>query len=255
MELSAQLIVFGKDLMTNLEGNLSIVREAGFHAVEGGPMLLDARPAAELRKVLAGAGLRLSAIHCDTGTVDSISDFINLCTRVAELGCTDVICSGVIEGGDTRRHYERTGEVVDRGARTAADKGVRLSYHHHDWELARILGKHRGIEVLMERAGPQAGFVIDTYWSLAGGRDWRWLWERYGTRCWTIHLKDGLPGRHRFSALGEGSARVAEAFHYFEDKGLRYVTWEQDLARDTTIEDAVTISGRWLTERVKPDAT
>jgi sugar phosphate isomerase/epimerase len=254
MELACQVIIFGEDLTENLPHNLLLVREAGFKYIQCGPMLLHNLSTEQIAKVFSDQGVRLCTFHCGTGMIVDVGRFHQICDAMLSLQCEDIICSGILGGGSSYKHYEATGELLAKRTQEAAVCGIRLSYHHHDWELAKPFGHILGIDVLMNKA-TDTGFVINTYWAKAAKVPLIRLWKQHGTRCRIVHLKDGLPDYHQFRPLGKGKADAQEAFDFLKDKQLDYIVWEQDLAQDRPIKECIEISAKWLFERLREHNT
>jgi sugar phosphate isomerase/epimerase len=252
MRIGLQVIIFGHELLENLPIRLSMISENGFRVVEAGPMLLRWSPTDELAGLLADAGLQLCAFHCSTNRILETDALDQLCITLVKLKCDNITCSGILGGGDTLAHYERTGQLIKERTQVTSKFGIKLNYHHHDWELENTFGVRLGIQALTDQLDPSNGFVIDTYWATAAGIEFEWLWEQYSDRCHMIHLKDGFPKIRRFRALGEGEVDVGKAFAFFRDK-VEYIIWEQDLAEDRDSEECISISSTWLQERMQAD--
>lgn len=249
LEKAAQLIIFGQDLNKCLHQNFQLLTNAGFNAIEAGDLFLEYGTVEQVKEVLYEHKIKLVAFHLGTSKVADIDKFNQICLVLKKLECSILICSGILYGGNTKTHYEYTGEMVNHLTRQAKQKGIALHYHHHDWELNNRFGDKLGLEVLMDKVANDTGFVIDTYWAKAGQTGLDFLWTKYSSRCHMIHLKDGFPMDKRFTPLGEGDASVEEAFKFFKNKNLKYLVWEQDKAENKNIRDCITTSSKWLAER------
>ena len=246
MELIAQTIVFGDEFVNNLDENLSMLRMAGFTGVEAGPLLLKDGSVDSVAGLLAKNELHLYAFHLGTNKIRDEDEVRRLCKVLNQLGCKNLICSGVLWGGPTRHYYERTGDLLRERSEEVASFGIRLHYHNHDWELNRVFGTQYGLQIIFENAHKDTGFVLDTFWVQAGGNDPTKLWERFKDRIRIIHLKDGRPGDLLFAPLGKGKCAVARYFTFFSKKDIDAIVWEQDLTHDRTIRQCIEISGSWL---------
>ncbi len=85
--------------------------------------------------------------------------------------------------------YRETGALLGELSRRCKDKGVRLLYHDHHWEMMELDGK-LAIDWLFEAAGPDLGFEPDLGWIIFGGVDPVVLMQRYSGRCSIVHVKD-----------------------------------------------------------------
>jgi len=101
---------------------------------------------------------------------------------------------------------------LNRAAAKAADHGLRLGYHNHDFELSSIVGGRTGLEALADALDPAVVLEVDTYWAAVGGQDVPALLGRLGDRVRYLHVKDGpVVDRDDFmTAVGGGRMPVAE---------------------------------------------
>jgi sugar phosphate isomerase/epimerase len=96
-------------------------------------------------------------------------------------------------------------------AARAADRGLRLGYHNHDFELSSLIGGRPALEVLAGQLDPAVLLEVDTYWAAVGGQDVPGLLRRLGERVRYLHVKDGPVTRDDpMTALGRGRMPVAE---------------------------------------------
>ena len=96
--------------------------------------------------------------------------------------------------------------ALSDAAHVAADLGLRVGYHNHEFELAsRIDGRH-ALEVFADRLHPDVVLEVDTWWAHVGGADVPELLDRLGDRVVALHLKDGdgSGGGHVQVPLGQG---------------------------------------------------
>ncbi len=79
----------------------------------------------------------------------------------------------------------------NKAAEMYAKEGFKLTYHHHNFEFARVDGYKTIMDILVEEFDPEnITFVADTCWLAAGGADvCEWL-EKLKGRIDILHLKD-----------------------------------------------------------------
>jgi sugar phosphate isomerase/epimerase len=100
---------------------------------------------------------------------------------------------------------------LNEAAAKAADYGLRLGYHNHEFELASRIGGRTGLEVLADALDPAVILEVDTYWAAVGGQDVPELLGRLGGRVRYLHVKDGPVTRQDpQTAVGGGRMPVAE---------------------------------------------
>lgn len=71
----------------------------------------------------------------------------------------------------------------------AADRGIRLGYHNHDFEFAQRIGDRTAYDVLVDALDPAVVLELDTYWAAVGGADVHELLPCLGDRVRFLHVK------------------------------------------------------------------
>jgi sugar phosphate isomerase/epimerase len=100
---------------------------------------------------------------------------------------------------------------LNQAAAKAADHGLRLGYHNHDFELSSIIGGRTGLEVLADALDPAVILEVDTYWAAVGGQDVPALLGRLGDRVRYLHVKDGPAVSREDDMVAVGSGRMPVA--------------------------------------------
>jgi len=100
---------------------------------------------------------------------------------------------------------------LNEAAGKAADQGLRLGYHNHDFELSSLIAGRPALEVLADALDPAVILEVDTYWAAVGGEDVPALLGRLGDRVRYLHVKDGpMTKEDPMTAVGSGRMPVAE---------------------------------------------
>ena len=100
---------------------------------------------------------------------------------------------------------------LNDAARRAAQHGLRLGYHNHDFELATLIGGRPALEVLAGQLDPEVILEVDTYWAAVGGQPVPELLGRLGPRVRYLHVKDGpVTKEDPNTAVGSGKMPVAQ---------------------------------------------
>jgi sugar phosphate isomerase/epimerase len=100
---------------------------------------------------------------------------------------------------------------LNEASRRAAQHGLRLGYHNHDFELSTLIGGRPALEVLAGQLDPEVILEVDTYWAAVGGQDVVALLGRLGPRVRYLHVKDGpVTKDDPMTAVGTGKMPVAE---------------------------------------------
>ena len=119
----------------------------------------------------------------------------------------------------------------NRTAETYAKHGFRLTYHHHNFEFARIDGYKTMMDLLYENLDPKnTSFVLDTCWVSAGGGDVVDWMEKLAGRVDILHLKE--MGRNNngpfITEVGNGNIWWEGVLATAEMAGVKHYVVEQD---------------------------
>jgi sugar phosphate isomerase/epimerase len=80
---------------------------------------------------------------------------------------------------------------LNKAAVEAADHGITVGYHNHQFELESKIGGAHGLEILVDNLSDDVILEVDTYWAAVGGADVPALLKKFGDRVKAIHVKDG----------------------------------------------------------------
>ena len=164
---------------------------------------------AGLRADLAAAGLSVCSVHA--APAGEQAEAVAAAVRAARRGHDH-------RPVPARRRFADAGAVgavageLNEMARRAAEHGLRLGYHNHDFELSSLIGGTPALEVLADALDDGVILEVDTYWAAVGGQDVPALLGRLGERVRYLHVKDG-PAVNRddsMTAVGAGRMPVAE---------------------------------------------
>ncbi|RCV55507.1 sugar phosphate isomerase/epimerase family protein, partial [Marinitenerispora sediminis] len=200
---------------------LARLAETGFRAVEpfglGVPAIAADERLARARKLrgsLDAAGLGVSAVHCGLP-----ADLGALAEEVAALGADTayIAVPGMVPGfdndvfGDADR-LAAFADTLNAAAETLAASGVRLGYHNHEFEWARLPDGRYGYDVFWSLADDRLVAELDVYWAAVAGVDPAAALAALGPRAVAVHLKDGPAERGKpQTPLGTGDVDVAAA--------------------------------------------
>ena len=205
MKLALQIYTLREYLSpAKLPDTLARVREMGYEGVEWFG-LMGMTPAG-LAEAAEKAGLESFSLHrslsdilaCDTDELDAIAA---AGMNVLPLGW---LPEERIAGGPL---FGETCEAIRRYAEAARERGMYLTYHNHDFDLAPY-GDARKLDALLDALpGDLFGAEPDTCWLWTGGVDPAAYLRKYADRAPVIHLKDCVPegGRKGFLPVGRGA--------------------------------------------------
>jgi sugar phosphate isomerase/epimerase len=201
-----QLYTVREQLAADRKGTLAQVAAFGYAAVEPFGILNDPDG---LRADLTAAGLAVCSVHA----VPAGDDAEPVARAARTLGTDTVIVPHLApdlfaEADNVREAARRLNEM----GTWAADRGLRLGYHNHDFELSSLIGGRPALEVLADQLDAAVFLEVDTYWAAVGGQDVPGLLRRLGDRVRYLHVKDGpvVDRTDLMTAVGTGRMPVAE---------------------------------------------
>ena len=202
-----QLYTLRDVLPTGRAEVLRRVAEFGYGAVEPYDVRTDPE---QLRDDLDKAGLAVCSVH--SNILGEEADAMLRGTRVLGAGTVIVPWADPERFADADAVATLAAEL-NQAAVKAADQGLRLGYHNHDFELSSVVGGRPALEVLADALDPAVILEVDTYWAAVGGQDVPALLRRLGDRVRYLHVKDG-PAISReddmMVAVGSGRMPVAD---------------------------------------------
>ena len=185
-QLSVQLYTVRGALETDFDGTLAKIAAYGYTQVEPFAFVnfFD-----DLKSGLAAHGLTAPTTHVGLLKADDQDEVF---AKAKELGISTVIDpSSDPARWETAEGIAEIAAGLNAAAEKAAEYGLTVGYHNHQFELeATVDGKH-GLEVLAEHLDPEVVLEVDTYWAHVGGADVPALLDRLGDRVVALHIKDG----------------------------------------------------------------
>lgn len=160
------------------------------------------------RRMIDAAGLKCSGFHMPlAGLRDEPERFIDIATTI---GAPLMIPPWIPpEERDSKPDgWKRLGAALGKGAEQARAAGLKVAWHNHDFEYAKLGDGSRPIEHIFAAAGPDVGYEIDCAWVVRGGADPAEELKRYADRIVAIQPKDtAQPGTtldDGWTATGDG---------------------------------------------------
>lgn len=203
--LSIQLYTLRDQMAADRDGTLTRLAEIGYRSVEPYDPTTDP---AGFRKIADDLGITVTSTHAyalfdkDAGEVFD---------AVATVGTDRAIIPGGIahEEFTTLEGLQRTADLLNGFAAKAAERGIRIGYHNHWWEIEPRFEDRTALEVLAGLLAPEVFLEVDTYWAAVGGADVPQLLRTLGDRVLALHVKDG-PGvkDEPHTAVGKGTIDV-----------------------------------------------
>lgn len=228
-QIALQLYTVREPSKRDFLATLREVAAIGYTAVELAGMY--GVPAAQVRETLDASGVRAVAAH--VGLPELAGDPARVAADLRALGCDYLVVPWVAEG-----HRASTAAVralaaeLNGWGRRLADEGLRVGYHHHDFEFKPLEGSSMWDVLTAELDPALVGLEIDVYWAARGGHDPAALIARHAPSISLVHLKDIAPGGTADLPAGEGALDWDAILAAARAAGAAWYICEQDNPRD-----------------------
>ena len=162
----------------------------------------------QLGEALAAAGLQVTAAHANVTTSDRDAYF----DAAARLGLDTLIVPWTEPDAlSTRDGVAAVAAAINDAARRAADRGLRVGYHNHDFEFSQHVDGRPAYEILTDSLDGEVVLEVDTFWASMGGADVFELIPRLGARVRFLHVTNEPPDDDDPPPLGPAiTGRMAE---------------------------------------------
>lgn len=204
MILALQTYTVRKDAKADLPGSLDRIQSMGLTHLEWARLPIGSEEA----NLLRDRGMTVVSVQAKAKILErNFSQVVAFCRLTdCSLVIVSVLSLSGILGGTTnlRRFAKRLNDLAAR----YRQMGIRLAFHHHDFEFHKLRGEYK-LDLLIGWTDPSVSFVLDTYWIRRSGQNPRAWIERIGDRVCGLHLRDCLPpprrGKPRDCPLGRGT--------------------------------------------------
>lgn len=185
MSLGIQLYSVRDDIGPDaLGGTLARLAGYGFTHVEPYDILSDT---AGLRAGLDAAGLTAATAHAKITELDRDA----VLDAAESLGIGTVIVPFVPPASIADHDgVLALADAINAVVPVAAERGIRIGYHNHDFEFSQRVDGRTAYDVLVDALDPAVVLELDTYWAAVGGEDVLGLIPRLGDRLRFLHVKE-----------------------------------------------------------------
>lgn len=233
-----QLYTVRNDMERDFEGTLASIAGIGYKEVEFAGYF--GRSPATVRAVLNRLGLSAPSAH---GPLTMLSnDWDKTIENAKVMGHEYLIVAYLAESERrTLDDYRRLGDRFNSAGEIARKAGVRLGYHNHDFEFAKLEGK-LPYDVLLERTDPAlVAMEMDLFWITKGGQSPLEYFEHHPGRFELVHVKDMGSGlEQRMVDVGQGKIDWARIFAKRDKAGIRHFFVEHDDPKPSALGSAKT---------------
>lgn len=224
-----------------IESGFARIRETGLQAVELAYIKLKPAEINAVERACKAQDITVGSSQITFDTLDKQRDWVLKFHE--QLNCqitaVSVLPFKVIRG--TRDHMLRFAEQLESLGRFYKDHGVRLCFHHHDFEF-RHYGEDVGLDLLLANTSAEnIGLELDTYWVARGGRSPEDMIDKLGGRVKVVHLRDFRLQQKLFAlsptdaALGQGNLDFSRIVDNCVANNVQYMAIEQ--ASEQPFED------------------
>lgn len=181
--IGLQLYTLRKDFAADPLGTLSKIKDIGYDSVEfAAPLTSDFEA--------YGAHLKSIGLDCPSAHVGlaEIAEQPEAVLGMAKaLGARYLVMPFVMPD---QRDWTAVIKTLSDFAKPAREAGVRVAYHHHNFEFEPVDGV-RPFDRLVAETDPELiGFELDVFWLKTGGEDPLAMIEKMAGRVKLLHLKD-----------------------------------------------------------------
>ncbi len=235
-----QLYMFRRQATTDLMGVLKAIRGVGFSQVELYPIAYQ-RPAAELRKMVADAGLGSVAGHFDYAGLDGMVDYAHA------LGLKYLVCPMLPKDQWTSlAGFRKAAADFNRWGAAAQKAGMQFVFHNHDYEFKPMEGSNGWTELMKGTDPKLVKLEFDMYWLTQAGQDPYAMLTKYADRAVLIHMKDRTPNApvtynmdkesEHFTDVGKGTIDWPKLLRQGRKQGIKYAFVDQDETAGPVVE-------------------
>jgi sugar phosphate isomerase/epimerase len=243
-QIGIQLYTLRNELDNDANATLAAVAEAGYHQVEAYGFPGNA-PMIQIAKDL---GLAVHSSHFDWESVtnpdkEGVTPFPKILEAAAEAGLSHLVIPYL--HGHERANLDAYRQIVGRcnqAAQLAAEAGIQLAYHNHQFEFQPLDGGVTGFQIFTDDFIPEMKFEIDVFWVAVGGVRPAGLIRELEGRVSQLHLKDlkaglqlpefGRVPEDSFQPLGKGIIPMAAILEAATAAGVSHCHVEQDHSPD-----------------------
>lgn len=199
--IGIQLYSVREAMSQDFEGTLRKIKDMGYDGVEFAG--LYGKTPAEVKAICDELGLVPISAHVEF--VEMMNDPEGVVSAYKEIGCEQIVIPYLTP--EYRPGAERFGEIIE-GAKLMGSicnkYGMKLAYHNHDFEFAKIDGEYALDILYKEVSADLLQTQLDTCWVNVGGQNPADYIRKYAGRTPTVHLKDfvGTKSKKMYELIG-----------------------------------------------------
>jgi sugar phosphate isomerase/epimerase len=256
-EIGVQVYTVRKELSKDFSGTIKKVAAIGydylelFNYKEG--KIYD-KPVKEINKILTGNKIKANSLHVLTGAhapeekATMINNWQKVVADAAEMGLEYLVCAYLIESErQSVDDYKKLADLFNKSGEVCKEYGIQFAYHNHAFEFEATDGKVPYDILLANTDKDLVKMELDLYWITRAGQDPIAYFNAHPGRFPLWHVKDmSNNDEQSFTEVGHGSINWPSIFRHAETAGMKRFYVEQDVCRDFTPLESLTISYKYL---------
>ena len=188
-QISVQLYSVREQAKADYEGTIRAIADMGFRYVE--PAGYPGSSAAEAAKLFKELGLQAPSCHGPLPIGDAAQEIIETAQLMGHKYIITGCPANFAEDFVSRDSILETAERYCQAAEYAAQFGIQVGYHNHDWDLKDVDGQP-GYKIFLDNTPETVLWEADLFWVCRAGRDPMEFIKEIGPRGKCLHFKDGL---------------------------------------------------------------
>jgi len=188
-EITVQLYSVREQAAADYEGTLRAIADMGFGNVE--PAGYPGSSVAEASKLFAALGLKAPSCHGPLPVGDNknqiMDDALTMGHQFIITGCPP----NFKEDFKSADSIKALAALYCEAADVAAEHGIQVGYHNHDWDLLEVDGQP-GYRYFLANTPESVLWEADLFWVARAGRNPVDFVKEIGARGKLLHFKDGI---------------------------------------------------------------
>lgn len=188
-EITIQLYSVREQAEADYEGTIRAIAAMGFGNVE--PAGFPGTTPAAAAKLFAELGIKAPSCHGALPVGEQKQQVIETALTMGHKYLITGCPPNFQQDFASVDSVKRLAELYTEAAANAAEHGLQVGYHNHDWDLLEIDGRP-GYQIFLENTPESVLWEADVFWVAKAGLDPAAFITEIGARGKCLHFKDGL---------------------------------------------------------------